>query len=78
MVALLTIYQANISNQSFPYLFTFTNYLASEAFLRHYMQLPPRLFAKFNIEKQYFSRRVNKICNGTSARIRRDGGFSGR
>ena len=31
----------------------------------------PRLLAKSNIEKQYFSRRVNDICNGSPSRIRR-------
>ena len=34
-----------------------------------------QLFAKSNIEKQYFSHCVNKICNGISVRIRRDSGF---
>ena len=31
----------------------------------------PRLLAKSNIEKQYFSHRVNDVCNGSPSRIRR-------
>ena len=31
----------------------------------------PRLFAKSNIEKQYFSHRVNDVCNGSPSRILR-------
>lgn len=37
-----------------------------------------QLFAKSNIEKQYFSHCINKICNGISVRIRRDSGFPWR
>ena len=31
----------------------------------------PRLLAKSNIEKQYFSHRVNDVCNGSPSRILR-------
>lgn len=31
----------------------------------------PRLLAKSNIEKQYFSHRVNDVCNGSPSRMRR-------
>ena len=31
----------------------------------------PRLLAKSNIEKQYFSHRVNDVCNGSPSRIRK-------
>ena len=31
----------------------------------------PRRLAKSNIEKQYFSHRVNDVCNGSPSRIRR-------
>lgn len=31
----------------------------------------PRRLAKSNIEKQYFSRRVNDVCNGSPSRMRR-------
>ena len=31
----------------------------------------PRLLAKSNIEKQYFSHRVNDVSNGSPSRIRR-------
>lgn len=31
----------------------------------------PRRLAKTNIEKQYFSHRVNDVCNGSPSRIRR-------
>ena len=30
----------------------------------------PRRLAKSNIEKQYFSHRVNDVCNGSPSRIR--------
>ena len=31
----------------------------------------PRLLAKSNIEKQYFSHSVNDVCNGSPSRMRR-------
>ena len=47
-------YQANMSNQGFPAFSPFINYLTSEAFHRHYVQLPPPAFHQIQHRKTAF------------------------
>ena len=58
VTSLISIYPFRIRTVSALFVVTMYNY-------------HPRLFAKSNIEKQYFSHRVNDVCNGSPSRIRR-------
>ena len=58
VTSLISIYPFRIRTVSALFVVTMYNY-------------HPRLLAKSNIEKQYFSHRVNDVCNGSPSRIRR-------
>ena len=58
VTSLISIYPFRIRTVSALFVVTMYNY-------------HPRRLAKSNIEKQYFSHRVNDVCNGSPSRIRR-------
>ena len=56
---------------SFISIYPFRIRTVSDLFVVTMYNYHPRRLAKSNIEKQYFSHRVNDVCNGSPSRIRR-------
>lgn len=56
---------------AFYFLFSFPDPTVSPLLVAPMYPYHPRRLAKSNIEKQYFSHRVNDVCNGSPSRMRR-------